>query len=295
MKSEEKKYYYPNTTQKPNIVFDVIMPKIGREKPLAYLVLDAMIRKIYGWGKQEDNISNSQLVEMTGLSPDTVRDSVEYLIKNKFVEQLIKGHGKTISRYRLTLNEYIANEIEAEGKRGSQQPPLEVANSNLSKNEGLPKPTPEVAKTYPRGSQQPPPEVANSYPQNLIKPTNQNLKEKEEKKNDFPPQEKVSKFFEHHLETIKKSGSRETEMFNVDKLGILLDWNIEEYNKVLYTKENSSWEPRRKQPNTARWLIATLQNEAIVLPDPNSKILNGKKVSKFDLIIHEEMRAAGKL
>ena len=84
-------------------------------------------------------------------------------------------------------------------------------------------------------------------------------------------------------------------MFNVDKLGILLDWNIEEYNKVLYTKENSSWEPRRKQPNTARWLIATLQNEAIVLPDPNSKILNGKKVSKFDLIIHEEMRVAGKL
>lgn len=118
---------------------------------------------------------------------------------------------------------------------------------------------------------------------------------REEEKKEFPPQEKVSKFFEHHFETIKKSNSRETEMFNVDKLGILLDWSIEEYDKVLYTKQNSSWEPRRKQPNIARWLIATLQNEALMQPNPNSKIVNGKKVSKFDLIIHEEMRAAGKL
>ena len=118
---------------------------------------------------------------------------------------------------------------------------------------------------------------------------------REEEKKEFPPQEKVSKFFEHHLETVKKSGSRETEMFNVDKLGILLDWSIEEYDKVLYTKQNSSWEPRRKQPNTARWLIATLQNEAILKPDTNPNIVNGKKLNKFDIILREEMRAAGKL
>ena len=133
--SEEKKFYYPNTTQKPNIVFDVIMRKIGKEKPLAYLVLDAIIRKIYGWGKQEDNISNSQIVEMTGLSSDTVRDCLNYLIIEKFIEQTVKGQGRIISRYRLTLNEYIVNNSE-------------VASSNPSNIDHLPAATSQVAKTY---------------------------------------------------------------------------------------------------------------------------------------------------
>ena len=138
--SEEKKFYYPNTTQKPNIVFDVIMRKIGKEKPLAYLVLDAIIRKIYGWGKQEDNISNSQIVEMTGLSSDTVRDCLNYLIIEKFIEQTIKGQGRIISRYRLTLNEYIVNNSE-------------VASSNPSNIDHLPAATSQVASSNLTGSQ----------------------------------------------------------------------------------------------------------------------------------------------
>ena len=138
--SEEKKFYYPNTTQKPNIVFDVIMRKIGKEKPLAYLVLDAIIRKIYGWGKQEDNISNSQIVEMTGLSSDTVRDCLNYLIIEKFIEQTIKGQGRIISRYRLTLNEYIVNNSE-------------VASSNPSNIDHLPAATSQVVSSNLTGSQ----------------------------------------------------------------------------------------------------------------------------------------------
>ncbi len=137
--SEEKKFYYPNTTQKPNIVFDVIMRKIGKEKPLAYLVLDAIIRKIYGWGKQEDNISNSQIVEMTGLSSDTVRDCLNYLIIEKFIEQTIKGQGRIISRYRLTLNEYIVNNSE-------------VASSNPSNIDHLPAATSQVVSSNLTGS-----------------------------------------------------------------------------------------------------------------------------------------------
>ena len=138
--SEEKKFYYPNTTQKPNIVFDVIMRKIGKEKPLAYLVLDAIIRKIYGWGKQEDNISNSQIVEMTGLSSDTVRDCLNYLIIEKFIEQTVKGQGRIISRYRLTLNEYIVNNSE-------------VASSNPSNIDHLPAATSQVVSSNLTGSQ----------------------------------------------------------------------------------------------------------------------------------------------
>lgn len=137
--SEEKRFYYPNTTQKPNAVFDVLMPKIGKEKPLAYLVLDAMIRKIYGWGKESDNISNSQLAEMTGLSPDTIRDCVEYLVSEKIVEQLVKGHGRVISRYRLTINETLKKS--------------EVADIHPPTIQTLPSTTPEVADNYPRPSQ----------------------------------------------------------------------------------------------------------------------------------------------
>lgn len=149
--SEEKKFYYPNTTQKPNIVFDVIMRKIGKEKPLAYLVLDAIIRKIYGWGKQEDNISNSQIVEMTGLSSDTVRDCINYLIIEKFIEQTIKGQGRIISRYRLTLNEYIVNNSEVASSNPSNIDHLpaatsQVVSSNLTGSQNLP--TKPTLKTY---------------------------------------------------------------------------------------------------------------------------------------------------
>jgi len=59
----------PTFTQSPNIVNDVIQRFID---PHEYGILGVIIRKTYGFHKTEDEISNSQIEIMTGLSRQTV-------------------------------------------------------------------------------------------------------------------------------------------------------------------------------------------------------------------------------
>lgn len=61
------------------------------------LVLDAIMRKTYGWGKKEDWISNSQIIEMTGLLKGNVSRSLSKLITHKIVI-------KTDNKLRLNKN-----------------------------------------------------------------------------------------------------------------------------------------------------------------------------------------------
>lgn len=68
--------FIPNSCQVPNVIFDEIMPKISHAE---FKVLMAVVRKTYGWGKDSDRISISQLVKMTGVSNRKVIDASESL------------------------------------------------------------------------------------------------------------------------------------------------------------------------------------------------------------------------
>lgn len=78
----------------------------------------------------------------------------------------------------------------------------------------------------------------------------------------YPLQEKVSNFFEHHKKQLMETRKHaDPDLHLVDKLGTLIDWSIETYEKILKAKKNSKWDVRRNQPNTAKWLLATMDNE----------------------------------
>lgn len=80
----------------------------------------------------------------------------------------------------------------------------------------------------------------------------------------FASKSKADIFQEHHKTRLKESRLHgDPDLFLLDKLGQLVDWDTETYDKILNAKKNSKWEVRRNQPNTARWLLATLENENI--------------------------------
>lgn len=148
MQEKDLKDFFPNTTQKPNFIFDVIMRKCGKENPHAYLVLDAIVRKTYGWWKEVDAIANSQLIEMTGLSEQTVRRSIKWLLKNKIIGRPQIGNGRKISKYSVTIYEYakvnklevpngnpLKEEVPNGEVRDTQQEPYKVSNVDPQKKE----------------------------------------------------------------------------------------------------------------------------------------------------------------
>jgi len=83
-----------NYTQIPNVFFDEIMKKIS---PSDNLVLMAIMRKTFGWQKQVDKISYSQIIEMTGLVKSTVSISIKSLEEKGLIYVTREGQINTYS------------------------------------------------------------------------------------------------------------------------------------------------------------------------------------------------------
>lgn len=80
--------FVPTTTQYPNFLFD-LMPSL-KEGELR--LLNAIVRKTYGWHKQRDKISLSQMIELTGMSKQGVLDARERLINKKIIKaEMVNG------------------------------------------------------------------------------------------------------------------------------------------------------------------------------------------------------------
>lgn len=88
-----------NSTQFPNILLDAILPLCS---PAVWKLLCVIVRQTYGWHKNFDNISLSQLEKKTGLSDRGIRNSIETL---KSAGLLIRGkaneHGWS---YKIDVN-----------------------------------------------------------------------------------------------------------------------------------------------------------------------------------------------
>lgn len=106
------------------------------------------------------------------------------------------------------------------------------------------------------------------------------------KETSFPSQDKVTLFFEHHKKQLMQTRKHgDPDLHLVDKLGTLIEWDIETYDKILKAKQNSTWEVRRNQPNTAKWLLATMENENLETAKSNVVTF-----PKYDL---DELRKEG--
>ncbi|HII3688852.1 TPA: replication protein [Pasteurella multocida] len=76
--------FIPNSFQVPNAVIDDLMSQMSGAELKCYL---AVIRKTKGWNKEEDAISITQLMEVTGLSNRKVIDACNSLVKIGLLNQ----------------------------------------------------------------------------------------------------------------------------------------------------------------------------------------------------------------
>jgi len=107
MAKENRLEFQPNTTQTPNFLFDLLMSECV-DHPARFFVLCAIVRKTYGWHKNEDNLSMSQIIELTGLTYKPVQAAIKFWANKKVIKILNKGNGRRTARYRIMLYEYIA-------------------------------------------------------------------------------------------------------------------------------------------------------------------------------------------
>ena len=77
--------YVPNTSPIPNILFDYWMHILS---PAEFKVLMCIARKTYGWHKNYDRISISQIEKMTNLSRKGITKNIECLIAHGLVNKI---------------------------------------------------------------------------------------------------------------------------------------------------------------------------------------------------------------
>jgi phage replication O-like protein O len=134
---EEMSEFKPNTTQYPNFLFD-LMPSL-KEGELR--LLNAIVRKTYGWQKQRDKISLSQMIELTGMSKQGILDARERLINKGIIKaEMVNGimEYMVVIPEELPVNKVDLNKREAvkiEHEASLNQPEMDVHNVDTQKKE----------------------------------------------------------------------------------------------------------------------------------------------------------------
>jgi phage replication O-like protein O len=132
----------PNYTQIPNVILD----DMGQFSQAGFKVLCAICRKTIGWHKDTDRISMSQLVKMTGMSVNTIKDAIKEL-DGKWINQHDLGEGRGYS-YDLAISE-----VDTEPCQELTPPPSEVDTvpcQNLTPQKKLVKDTSQNIIKYSR-------------------------------------------------------------------------------------------------------------------------------------------------
>jgi len=125
-------YDKPRYTQTPNLFLDEHLPEMGHAETKVVL---AVIRKTFGWHKDEDRISVSQFEELTGLSRQGVQNGIKDAMQRGVLGRVEEGQGY---RYYLVVNEVehpddeVCNEVE----RGMQRSRTEVCNEVETQKKG---------------------------------------------------------------------------------------------------------------------------------------------------------------
>jgi phage replication O-like protein O len=97
-------YEVPNHTQTPNELFDEHMKEMSGAE---LKVILAICRKTFGWHKDRDQISTSQMMELTGLSNRAVIDAIKKLMGRGLIARRQLGEAKTSPyEYAMILSAY---------------------------------------------------------------------------------------------------------------------------------------------------------------------------------------------
>jgi phage replication O-like protein O len=94
-----------NHTQITNEFIDDYMSKVSGSATKVFL---SIARKTIGWHKETDQISQSQLIEMTGMSLNTVKDGIRELLEHNIIKKEQTGTGKSIKTY-FEINYQLSN------------------------------------------------------------------------------------------------------------------------------------------------------------------------------------------
>ena len=92
----------PNFTQVPNVLLDDFMSQVDSD---TFKVLMVICRKIYGYHKDSDRISLSQLQSISGLTRKMVKKAIRILIERKVLYILENETRTHARRYTLILSE----------------------------------------------------------------------------------------------------------------------------------------------------------------------------------------------
>lgn len=134
-------------TQAPNILMDALcyfdIP--GKERQ----VLNVIMRKTYGWHKEEDAIALSQFAQMTGMDRSNIAKHIKSLVAKKII---LKGVSSAttgnINKYR--INERIWEWTMGWPKKGvvSSATPTKETSISLGRNASWGKRTDEVVREF---------------------------------------------------------------------------------------------------------------------------------------------------
>lgn len=72
-----------NTTPFPNLLLDRVMPYVGDTE---WRVLCAIVRQTYGWQKEVDWLSHTQLKRRTGRQSAAISDAVDRLVSRRIIQ-----------------------------------------------------------------------------------------------------------------------------------------------------------------------------------------------------------------
>src|SRR3990167_2290484 len=88
----------PNYTMLPNVLIE----SMGEMTESEFSVVVAVARKTFGWQKERDLISLSQLIALTGMSKQGVCNGIEKAIENGWLARVSQGQSFI---YELLVNE----------------------------------------------------------------------------------------------------------------------------------------------------------------------------------------------
>ena len=96
----------PNYTQIPNVYFDEIMQHLNGSENLVFLVI---MRKTFGWKKNKDKISYTQIIKMSGLAKSTVCSALKTLEEMGYI--ILEKNGQSIF-YSVNISDVTGTKIE---------------------------------------------------------------------------------------------------------------------------------------------------------------------------------------
>jgi phage replication O-like protein O len=272
--------YIPNTSAIPNILFDYWMFRLT---PAEFKVLLCIARKTYGWHKDVDKISITQIEKMTGLSRKGITQNLESLIE---VGLILKIKSKSAegddapNQYEINVNCMGGgSELNTPGVVNSV--PYGVVYSvhpqkKYYTKENLQKNNPPIPPSEKEAKEQAPiGDMPDKSGEVDLSSSNQSKKKQEH----FP---EVLEVTDKIIQTLKDSEPDYSPPKNLDQIRSQVDFMLRldkrEPQKILdilaWALSDSFWRDKMFKPNPAKYLrekFLQLKNKMEALPEKKDR------------------------